>query len=697
MREIRALLFMLVAFVLTATSAFAAKDADFHFRVKNEVFTKVINQVMGKFVEKDGYLKKQIPSQNIDLKIDLSNHANVEEAHSYANSVLGINLKGENDVKFFIEKPYFQGKLNIGAPRFYALNKAGSKLKVKLDISLENYYLYFKHIWFAESGFTQNSNTQENKDSCQKLIMEERYEGKDIDVSAYKDQYDEFFSKINKSEFYSSIKKNLWVRMDHFQLGWGNSHHGEKYTDDRNKLKIQIEAILDFSPGAQTLKLTKIVQNFGKEGGSLIPLHLPEKNIIVPPIMIRTIRPVVDENGYFVKNDKGVQVSAIRCTPIKLDSAKQMAVEVAKKFSAKLPTYINDDLIKSVVEGVNNQISSMKLDLPTKLEVLSSDVFKNYEEKTSTFMGRSYVYKVPKKVEGDLKEQVKSIIGDFYKYRASLGLYGIVTSNYGKNMTMAFNGGLVIDDHEIAYRERNAKVSYAKNFNFPNYKSENIAVAVSKDMLQRITNLVRDRYLSTNVPEIVNVKISDKSFKISKDGYLVLKPELVVKVKGYEVVSIPGLEVKVKLGFYTSSKDNNRYFNIELKIPNGSSIVNKVKAGKVVKQIEFVTDLILLNPLMWPLVPLKNYVVKPAIKKKLASIVNKYVNQVKNNYTTFNVQDIVDEYGITPRYFEFDQRGHASIFLDFNKVVGFDDTLEELSSTLDNEISNFKLDLDLKF
>lgn len=686
----------LVLLLLVTNLAFAKSgDADFHLRIKNQVFTRVIDQVKAHFVEKDGYLKKSIPSQNIDLKIDLSNHTDIEDAHYYANSLMGINLKGENDIKFFIEKPFFQGKLNIGAPKFFSLNNAGSKLKVTFDVSLENYYLYFKHIWFAEKGFTQTSNTKENEDSCQKLIMEERYEGAELDVAKYKAEYEEFFGKVDKSEFYNSIKNNLFVRVDHFQLGWGNSHHGKNYGDDRNKMKIAIEAIVDLTPGAQTLTITKMDQNFGKKGGSWLPIHIPEKNIIIPPIMIRTVRNVVDENGYFAKDEQGNQKTAIRCTPIEMGSVKAMATGVVEEFSNKLPTYLNDDLIKNVVTGVNKQLASMKIAIPTKLQI-QGDEFSDYEEKSMQAFGTVYVYKVPKKITGDIKSQVKKIIGDFYNYRAALGLYGVNTSPYGTELTMAFNGGLVIDNHEIAYRERDARVSYKDNFSFPRYNNENIAFAINRDMIQKIANIVRDRYLSTNIPEIVNVKINDNSIIIDDKGYLVFKPELLVKLKGYDIVSIPGLNVKAKIGFFTSSKDKRRKLNIELVIPNGTSIVSQVKTGKVIKYIDKAVDFILLNPVTWPLVFAKNNVLKPQVKSLIANVVDKYIADIKSNYTQFDVQDIVDQYGVKPMFFEFDSRGHASLFIDFQKVIGIDTTLNDLSKNLNNQIDNFKLNLDLK-
>lgn len=696
MKRLRVLVILMLLVFGVQNALAKAGDADFHFRIKNEIFTKVIDQVKSHFVEKDGYLKKSIPSQSVDLKIDLSNHTDIEDAHYYANSIMGINLKGENQVKFLVEKPYFQGKLHIGAPRFYAIDRAGSKLRVKLDVTLENYYLYFKHIWFAEKGFTQSNSTADNNDSCQKLIMEERYQGNDLDVTAYKSEYEAFFKKVDNSEFYRTIENNLFVRVDHFQLGWGNSHHGQRYSDNRNKLKIAVEAVVDLSPGTQTFTLTKLDQNFGKKGGSWLPVHIPEKNIIIPPIMIRTTRPAVDAQGYFVKDEEGKQVNAVRCTPVKMDVAKEMATEVVQKFSNQLPTYLNDDLIKSVVSGVNEQLASMKMDLPTKL-LIQGDEFSDYEEKETEFLGKVYVYKVPKKVTGDLKEQVKKIIGDFYNYRAALGLYGIQTTHNGSHLTMALNGGLVIDDKEIAYRERDPKVSYDKNFHFPNYDRENIAFAINRDMIQRIANIVRDRYLSTNIPEIVNININDNSITINNDGYLVFKPELMVKVKGYEVVSIPGLEIKVKLGFYTSTKDARRKFLISLDIPNGTSVVSKVKTGSLIKKLDIASDIILLNPITWPLIPFKNRVVKPAVKNALASIVDKYIKEVQDNYTVFDINDIVSEYGVTPRYFIFHKEGHAAIYVDFNKVVGIDETLEEFSNKLDEEINNFKLDLDLKF
>jgi hypothetical protein len=652
---------ILVSISLTAYAEI--NDPDLHLKVQTKLITKAFNQAMGHFVDSQGYIKRSIPSQTYDLKLKLSDYMDVADPHYYGEKLLGLSLKGESKINLLFENPYAQAKIKLYDPIIKSQNAQGDVLNIELNVDIINYLLAFEHVWMNESGLTNATKVDEN--SCHNTILNGTHNDKDL-VAQYQSKIAKFYKAVDSKQL-KKISKHIWARLDNFSIGWSPR---AQYKDNRNILKIKLVGTVDLRAGQQTLKIKTITHNLGKKGGAQLAINLEEKNIIFPPIFIKSNYQVVDESGLVVKNEDGSDQLAVRCTPVDVNFIKSYVLGYKKDMAKQVYNLLTDDLTNGMIANVNKQISMMaQPEIPYYLMITNGD--DAYE--TKEYFG--ITYKVPKTVEMSFYDDVAKIFGDFYSYRASLGLHSITTPQDGSAVETRIKADFILDGNKLVYRENSKSPQFkgASNFTFSNL-GQDASFAVSGKMLQKVINLMRDRLIQTHTPYNLNVFMNNDSYNV-ENGWVVFAPKIEVDFKDYEIIRF-SLKVRVKPEIVKDSYGAT-FVKIKYDIPDTAKIVAAIKPGAVVKVATTALDL--LFPI---LTPVRVFYVEPKIKEKLAEVINEYVSNVKNNYAQYDISSFVNDSGVQPTDIKFHSTGHAAIYVKLNKIIGLDDAALQLKEKL---------------
>jgi hypothetical protein len=656
---------ILWAFLLSISlTAYAQiNDPDLHFKVQSKLVTKAFNQAMKHFIHSDGFLKHSIPSQTYDLKVKLSDYMDVSDPHYYGEKLLGLNLKGESKVKFLFENPYAQAKIKLHNPIFKSQNAMGDVLDVEINVDIINYLISFEHIWMSEHGITNATKVDEN--SCHSKILNGTYNDPTI-VSQYQSKIASFYKSIESKQL-KKISNHIWARLDNFSIGWSSK---AAYKDNRNVLKLKLVGTVDLRAGQQTLKVKSITHNLGKKGGAQLAINLVDKNIVLPPIFLKSSYPVVNSNGYVINNENGEPVLDIRCTPVDVTFIKSYVTGYKKDMAKQVYNLLTDDFTKGIVDNINKQISMMaQPEIPYYLTITNGD---------SAYETREYfgiTYQVPKTVKMDFYDDLAKIFGDFYSYRATLGLHSITTPADGSALETKIKADLILDGDKLVYREnsKNPQFKGHSDFTFSNL-NEDASFAISGKMLQKIINLMRDRLIETHVPDSLSVIMNDNSYNV-ENGWVTFSPKIEANFKGYEIVRL-SIKVRAKPEI-TKDASGRVLVNIKFDIPDASKILASIQPGQVVRAASTAFDV--LFPL---LTPVRYFVVEPKIKDKLKTVINEYVNNVKKNYANHDITKLVADIGVEPTHIKFHSTGHAAVYVKLNKIMGLDEAALELKQKL---------------
>jgi hypothetical protein len=659
------LLVLLLGLSLSLTAV--ARDADLELKLKTKLVTKLFNQALGHFVDERGYIKESIPTQKYDLEIDMSEYVDqINDYGQYGQQLLGINLKGKNKLQFLFQKPYIQAKVKLKTPKFTQLDSSGDQLKLDVAVEIENLYVYFKHIWFNESGFT--SAKLVGDDSCTNQIRNGSFHDREL-VREHQAELNAFYRKLNGTRF-SKIKSNIWARIDDLSIGH-REYTRKSQVNNANVLKLSVSAKVDLRDDKPTVQLLSLSHNLGKRGGARLNLHLSPQSLIIPPIFVRSKTAMVDSEGYMMKNEDGSQVWGIRCTAIDTKFASEYASAMTDEMAKQVYNQLTDDMVKGVIKQANEAIAEMDLkNLPRKLVI----------GKNTTTNKREYLYPIPREMEVDMYDDIANILGDFYDYRAALGLNSLKVTNGGYGLVTKIDADLRIDRDKLVYRESKSGTQFPghSTFKFGNY-NDHIAVALSGKMIQKTINLVKNRVLRAKLPEQVSVKLNDDTYNVDSNGYIHFKVRAKSNISvfntKYKAVDVD-LNVKVKPYI---SKD--RYGKVALKVnyqvPNGKEILNAIRLGKAVKTAG-VGSAILISPLG----TLGAYVFKEKIKNFLASKIDSTIQSMLKQNESFDLTEVVEDYGVEPTAVKFSQSGHAAVYIKVNQLKPLDEAIEKVKETI---------------
>ena len=101
-----------------------------------------------------------------------------------------------------------------------------------------------------------------------------------------------------------------------------------------------------------------------------------------------------------------------------------------------------------------------------------------------------------------------------------------------------------------------------------------------------------------------------------------------------------------------------------------------MKLGRIVKTTETV-----VNILLWPLYPLKEYVIKPKLKEEIRWRLQSYIDNIKSHYKEVETTSFVKTYGVRPsklKFHKLSQDNYMELKLQIQKFYGLDKVMKEI-------------------
>ena len=648
-----------------------AANKDFHIKFNSRIIETAFSQALMSFVDDDFYLNHKLDNIEKNIDYDLDDINIEEDMVDFAKAFAGVNLEGKSTVKIKLINPKVRGKIRLIQPKFTSKNPETGNLIVETGLEITNYNLTVERILFIAKNLADLR--ERGSDSCQSLIMDEnKVEGEDYLLMSQrnneeiKQDLEKFYKRMNSNR-YKHLKGSLWTKIRNFQIGWSKKR--EFFGDNRNRLIVKVKAEVNLKKGGKTLKVLELSHNLNKKGGAWIPLYLPSGNITLPPIFLRTMsNEIYTEDGVDYISRRKIP----RCTEVNTNPIKELANSLTPYIARQLSAQITKSSVNKVVNVINQNLASLSIPaLPRSLVLEQKD--SRAILSSESFYGQTYY--VYKDIQFDFLKDIQRLIGSFTTYRSALGFQGIYPVDNGEALEMGIDSKLIIDGTKIEYRETvNQRANFTwhgggSQFEFSDHLFfDDVGFALSGKMLNKIANLVKDHYLKTKTPSYLDVYLEDNLYQIDNDGWIVLAPRIKVTLKGYEAFKVT-FKARVK-PYVETTQDGRSWLKIKMDIPSAKSILNKVQAGTIVKVAETAFDI-----LLWPLYPVKEYVVKPKIKKHISSQVQKYINNVTNNYKKIELTNFVKTYGIRPSLLKFHSNDYAEFQFQVKEFYKLDEVV----------------------
>lgn len=643
-----------------------AKNSELHLRVDNDLVQLILNDAAKALQGQDGHIHRVLPDLSHQLSFNLNNLNIDNELKEYAQNFSTVDLNGQGSLRILLESPMLRGQLYFERPVFK--KREDGKFNAEVVAKIRNFNLSFPHIWFAGSGIVDLENL--SKDSCHNLIASESTrEGEDFLLNSgmsraeLRNHLNNFYYKLNREQYKGHVGK-LWARVDNFAIGW-NKDDGH-YRDDRNNLILKIKLVIDPKKDGEGIKLVSFTHNINKKGGAILPVYLARQNIIIPPTFIRTkARKVVDD---FLTDEE-----IPRCTWVDPNPTKALISSFSSLIAKQISLQLTNENVNKLIESANLALDKISIpEIPENLVITNEDqreVTKSFKIADETF----YVYK---DIEFDFEKDLFGIIKNFTTYRTALGLEDIKTSPEGDFFELGINSNLRIDGTSLTYHENffDRMPFLAKDFKWSQDLGSNVSLAINGDFLNKLINPIKDYFLKTHVPESISVYMNDNLFQIDKNGFIDLTPYIEVSFKGYEVMRV-SFTVKAKPEVY-SGQDGRHWLKLKLSVPNADTIISNIKMGKVVKAADVASSIIL-----WPLLPIKEYIIKPKIREAMVNALQQYINNIRSNIKDVELTRFVKAYGVRPssiRFHKLTKDNYVEIKLQVQKIYGLDKIMKDL-------------------
>ena len=655
----------LFVFILSLSQVYA-KNSELHLRIDNELVQLILNDSARALQDQDGHINRVLPDISHQLTFNLNNLNIDQELKEYAQNFSSIDLAGQGSVKVMLESPLLRGQLYFEKPIFK--KREDGKFNAEVVAKIRNFNLSFPHIWFAGSGIVDLENL--SKDSCHNLIASDSArEGEDFLLNSTMSRAElryhlnNFYYKLNREQYKGHVGK-LWARVDNFAIGWGKNDG--YYKDDRNNLVLKIKLLIDPKKNGDGIKLVSFSHNINKKGGAILPIYLARQNIIIPPTFVRTkARKVVDD----ILTDEEIP----RCTWVDPNPTKALIASFSSLIAKQVSLQLTNENVNKLIESANLALDKISIpELPENLVISNEDqrdVAKSFKIADETF----YIYK---DIEFDFEKDLFGIIKNFTTYRTALGLEDIKTSVEGNYFELGINSNLRIDGTTLTYQENffDKMPFLAKDFKWSQDYGSNVSIAINGDFLNKLINPIKDYFLKTHVPESISVYMNDNLFQIDRNGFIDLTPYIEVSFKGYEVMRV-SFTVKAKPEVY-SGQDGRHWLRLKLHVPNAEEIISNIKMGKIVKAADVASSIIL-----WPLIPVKEYIIKPKIKDAMVNALQEYINNIRSNIKDVELTKFVKAYGVRPssiRFHKLTKDNYVEIKLQVQKIYGLDKVMKDL-------------------
>ena len=657
-------LFIILSTLMVPLAAWSS-NSELHLQLEGKLIQKLLNEATSYIVDENYQVVRKLPSYNHEIKLNINDLKLDSEVMDFAHNIVKIDRNGIGSLKILLEQPEVRGSLFFGTPIIRPA--ADGNFTLELEAKIENFNINFRHIWFTSSGLIDLDELSE--ESCHHLISSpSAIEGEDFILNSTQSRIElknylaSFYKKLDRLN-YQGHEGNLWARIDDFQLGWGAK---QLFQDSRNKIKINIKVLVDTKSGGQRISLVSFKHNLFKKNGALVPVYMPSKNIILPPTFIRTkTRKIVDG----IQTDEEVP----RCTYVNSTPTKKLISTFSPQIAKQIALQVTDQNINKLVETANSKLKSLSIpELPEGFAIGNEDNM-SIKSQQSIYGQTFYVYQ---DINFDFNKDLFGIIKNFTTYRAAVGFENLMANEVSNSLEMGLNSDLVIDGTELRYHESNFwKLPIkADDFKWSYDFGSDASLAVNGKFLNKIINPIKNHFLKTKLPEGVNVYIDDNLFQVDKNGWIDITPKIELNVKGYEVLRV-AFNVKAKPEVL-STQDGKHWLKINYDVPTAESILNSVKLGTIVKTTETV-----VNILLWPLYPLKEYVIKPKLKEEIRWRLQSYIDNIKSHYKEVETTSFVKTYGVRPsklKFHKLSQDNYMELKLQIQKFYGLDKVMKEI-------------------
>jgi hypothetical protein len=658
----------LIVLLVLLFSAFGihAKNSELHLRVDTQLVQLILNDAVKHIQEQDGHIVRRLSNYNHELNFNLHSLNLDLELKEYAQNFSNIDLDGRGSVNILLESPQVRGQLFFHNPKF--TKRSDGLFNAEVIANIRNFNLSFEHIWFAGKGIVDLENL--SADSCHSLITSEStQEGANFILNStmnreqLKNHLDNFYYKLNRESYQGHVGK-LWARIDNFSVGW--SRNSGFYKDDRNNLILNIKLLIDPKKDGEGIKLISFSHNLNRKGGAILPVYLPRQNIIIPPTFIRTkARKIVDD---FVTDEE-----ITRCTWVDPNPTRSLISSLSGLIARQISLQLTDQNVNKLVETANKALDQISIpEIPENLVMSNED---NRDLKGS-FKVENQTFYIYQDVKFDFEKDLFGIIKNFTTYRTALGLEDLKTGPEGDFLEIAINSNLRIDGTNLTYHESlfERLPILAKDFKWSQDFGSNVSVAINGDFLNKIINPIKDHLLATHVPESISVYMNDNIFQVDRNGMIELTPFIEVSFKGYEVMRV-SFTVKA-LPEVISTQDGKHWFRLKLMVPQADDIISNIKYGKIIKAADIASSIIL-----WPFLPIKEFIIKPKIRLAMSSALQQYINNIKSNMKDIELTQFVKTYGVRPssiRFHRLTKDNYMEIKLQVQKIYGLEKVMKDL-------------------
>ena len=655
---------LILATLLSTVTAWSS-NSELHLKLQAEILQKLFNEATSYIDDENYQVVRNLPSYNHEIKLNINDLKLDSDVMEFAHNLAKIDKSGIGSLKILLEQPQVRGSLFFGVPQIKPANDG--KFTLELEAKIENFNINFRRVWFTSSGLIDLDELSE--DSCHNLISSSSaVEGEDFILNSAQTREEvrnylaSFYKKLDRLSF-KGHDGNLWARVDDFQLGWGVK---QLFADSRNKVKISLKVLVDPKSGGQRIKLLSFKHNLFKKNGATVPVYMPSKNIILPPTFIRTkTRKIVDG----IQTDEEIP----RCTYVNNNPTKKLISSFTPDIAKQIALQVTDQNINKLVETANEKLKSLSIpELPQGFAIGNEDN-RNVKSQQSLYGQTFYVYQ---DINFDFNKDLYGIIKSFTTYRAAVGFENLVANEVSNSLEMGLNSDLVVDGTELRYHESEfwRLPVKADDFKWSYDIVSNASFAVNGKFLNKIINPIKDHFLKTKLPEGVNVYVDDNLFQVDRNGWIDLTPRVELDVKGYEILRV-SFNVKVKPEV-SSTQDGKHWLKVKYDVPSAESIINSIKLGKIVKATETAVDI-----LLWPLYPLKEYVIKPKLKEEIRWRLQSYIDNIKTHYKEVDTTSFVKTYGVMPstlKFHKLSQDNYMELKVQIQKFYGLEKVMKEL-------------------